>query len=234
MVIRFRFFFAGIMAFLLALPVYAHEVNGPDKVVADATGKVIQLLKDKKSVYEKAPGQFYTDVENVIDPVMAFDEIARGVMGKYAHRATDEEVDRFTKVFRESLIRFYSKAILTFDSSQLALGKVDPVSEDILKAYDAGKSRSIPVGLKIRSKDTEYVMSYSVMKKDGRWRVRNIIVEGINIGIQFRNQFGDAMNRYRSVPTVIDKWPSLMQQNEKSQEQELRDSKGLRDNEKRG
>ncbi|MCL6268884.1 ABC transporter substrate-binding protein [Sansalvadorimonas sp. 2012CJ34-2] len=221
--VSLRNFFAGLMVCFWALTTTAQAADGPDKIVGDATGKVIQLLKTERAVYEKNPGKFYDDVEQIIDPVIAFDEMGRGVMGKYAHRATDAEIARFTKVFRDSLVTFYSKAVLTFDTSQLTLGKVDSVSADTLKAYEAGKSRSIPVGLKIRSKDTEYAMSYSVMKKDGQWKVRNIVVEGINIGIQFRNQFQDAMNKYRSVATVIDKWPSLMQQETDQQQKELKE-----------
>ncbi len=214
-----RNYLAIWMVSLLALSASARAADGPDKIVGEATAKVIQLLKTGQAAYEKKPSRFYDDVELIIDPVIAFDEMGRGVMGKYAHRATDSEIERFTKVFRGSLIEFYSKAILSFDTSQLSLGKVDPVSADVLREYEAGKSRSIPVGLKIRSKDTEYTMSYSVMKKGDQWQVRNIVVEGINIGIQFRNQFQDAMNKYRSIAKVIDKWPALMTQAEQEQQQ---------------
>ncbi len=201
----------------------ANAAETPDKVSGNATARVIKLLQDNRNTYEKKPDQFYRDVEQVIDPVIAFDEMARGVMGKYAHRASDAQIKEFTGVFRSSLIHFYSKAVLTFDSSQLSLGKVDPVSPEILKEYDSGKSRSVPVSLKIKAKDAEYSISYSMMKEGGEWKVRNIIVEGINIGIQFRNQFGEAMNRYKKVEVAIEKWPELMQQTEKSQEKELRE-----------
>ena len=212
-------FFALVCTF--SLGAVAAVAESPDKVAGEATKKVIQLLKDKRDVYKKNESVFYQDVEAIIDPVIAFDEIARGVMGKYAHRASDAEIKQFTDVFRSSLVHFYSKAILTFDTSQLTVGKIDPVPADQLKDYDSGKSRSVPVNLKIRSKDQEYSMSYSMMKKNGSWKIRNIIVEGINIGIQFRNQFGEAMNRYKKVDVVIAKWPELMKQTESEQVKEL-------------
>ncbi|CAM3794991.1 MlaC/ttg2D family ABC transporter substrate-binding protein [Parendozoicomonas haliclonae] len=192
----------------------------PDKVAGQATQQVLQLLKTERDVYKKDESKFFADVEKIIDPVVAFSDIARGVMGKYAHRSSDEEIKQFAVVFRDSLVRFYSKSVLTFDTSDLSLDKVEPVAPALLKEYDAGKSRSVPVNLTIRGKDQQYVMSYSMMQKDGKWMIRNIVVEGINIGIQFRNQFADAMNKYRKVETVIDKWPELMQQSEKDQQKE--------------
>ena len=212
--------FGALLALAVAMPAMAASVS-PDKVAGDATIKVIQLMKEKRAIYEKNPEAFYHDVEMVIQPVVAFDEMARGVMGKYAHRVSDKEVDQFTEVFHATLVHFYSRAVLTFDASQLAVSKVEPVSEVILKDYESGKSRSVPVSLKIRSKDAEYTMSYSMMKQNGEWKVRNIVVEGINIGIQFRNQFSDAVNRFRSVPKAIEKWPELMKQSESEQVKEL-------------
>ena len=211
-------FFA--MAACLTLASSAMAAESPDQIAGNATEKVVKLLKTEKSLYEKNPSKFYSDVEAIIDPVIAFDEMARGVMGKYAHRASDAEIKQFSGEFRKSLIRFYSKAVLTFDTSQLSVSKVEPVSKALLQEYDAGKSRSIPVNLKIRSKDNEYAMSYSMMKKDGEWKIRNIVVEGINIGIQFRNQFTDAVNRYRKVDVVISKWSDIMQQTESGQNAE--------------
>ncbi|MTI14848.1 MlaC/ttg2D family ABC transporter substrate-binding protein [Sansalvadorimonas verongulae] len=212
----------ALMMFAVALPAQASTAT-PDKIAGNATIKVIQLMKDNRAHYEKDPEAFYRDVEQVITPVVAFDEIARAVMGKYAHRVSDKEVDQFTQVFESTLVHFYSRAVLTFDASQLSVSNVEPVPEELMKRYDAGRSRNVPVNLKVRSRDTEYTMSYSMMKQNGEWKVRNIVVEGINIGIQFRNQFENAVNRFRDVSKAIEKWPELMQQSEQEQVKELTD-----------
>ena len=45
---------------------------------------------------------------------------------------------------------------------------------------------------------------------EGGWKIRNIIVDGINIGIQFRNQFAEAMSKYGDIQYVVDHWPDIM------------------------
>ncbi|PPR13724.1 MAG: hypothetical protein CFH43_01071, partial [Proteobacteria bacterium] len=49
---------------------------------------------------------------------------------------------------------------------------------------------------------------YSMRKnKEGQWQARNMIVDGINLGLTYLNQFDSAMNRYeRNIDKVISSW----------------------------
>ena len=40
-----------------------------------------------------------------------------------------------------------------------------------------------------------YPVSYTLTKINGEWKLRNVIINGINIGKLFRDQFADAMQR---------------------------------------
>lgn len=40
-----------------------------------------------------------------------------------------------------------------------------------------------------------YPVSYTLENINGEWKVRNVIINGINIGKLFRDQFADAMQR---------------------------------------
>ena len=41
----------------------------------------------------------------------------------------------------------------------------------------------------------------------GAWKVRNIIVDGINLGLTYRNQFDGAMSRHgNDIEKVIGNW----------------------------
>ena len=66
--------------------------------------------------------------------------------------------------------------------------------------------------MKIKSTNNrEYGIVYSMVKsKDNNWKVRNIVVEGINIGIQFRNQFAAAFEQYKTIDGVTANWNSIM------------------------
>ena len=205
-----------VLAFLVvvaqfSLPVVATVVEQKPEVVAgEATQRVLTVLRENRKVFEKEPQKYYAAVDEALHSVIAFDRIARGVMGKFSRQATLEQRQTFVRTFRSSLIEFYGKAVMMLDSSRLKLSHVDPVTEEQLTAYQHREVRSIPVNLTVSSDSREYSLSYSMIQDDGQWKARNILVEGINIGVQFRNQFTHAMQKYRNVGEVIDNWALVM------------------------
>jgi phospholipid transport system substrate-binding protein len=52
-----------------------------------------------------------------------------------------------------------------------------------------------------------YPVEYSLTLEDNRWLLRNVSIEGINIGLQFRSQFASFMSQYRNdIDQVIENW----------------------------
>lgn len=52
-----------------------------------------------------------------------------------------------------------------------------------------------------------YPVSYTLEKINGEWKVRNVIINGINIGKLFRDQFQDSMQRNgNDLDKVINNW----------------------------
>jgi len=59
-----------------------------------------------------------------------------------------------------------------------------------------------------------YPLSYTMGKnKAGQWQMKNIIINGINLGLTFRNQFGSAVKDPQyggDLDKVIDAWGGLV------------------------
>jgi phospholipid transport system substrate-binding protein len=54
---------------------------------------------------------------------------------------------------------------------------------------------------------TIYPVAYSMFLDDARqWRVQNVIVNGINLGLTFRSQFASSMDQKQNIDQVIDGW----------------------------
>ena len=53
----------------------------------------------------------------------------------------------------------------------------------------------------------QYTVNDSLGLVDDVWKLRNITIEGINIGLQFRSQFAAYMHKFRNnIDLVIDNW----------------------------
>ena len=77
------------------------------------------------------------------------------------------------------------------------------------KAIPEGQ-RKATIKQEIRSSDSIYPLEYSLArKKSGEWMVVNVIINGINLGKTFRNQFAQSAQRAGGdIDQVISGWSS--------------------------
>jgi phospholipid transport system substrate-binding protein len=78
--------------------------------------------------------------------------------------------------------------------------------------------------MEIRTNTGEvYPVVYSMaLGKDQVWRMRNIIINGVNIGLTYRSQFASAVQdpQYgQSLDAVIDAWAELLSSSDDDEEE---------------
>lgn len=177
------------------------QLNEPETVVDQTTDRMLTLIDDAKGYVDQDPERFYDAVEKLLDPVIDFPRFARSVMAVYYKRATPEQRKRFEEGFKESLLRTYAKALTEFNN-----GGVNIVPSELPSRYPDRAS----VKQEIRSEGDVYPVIYSMGRSDdGDWQVRNIIINGINMGLTYRNQFASAANDPKyggDMDRVIDGW----------------------------
>ena len=174
----------------------------PRTVISQAADSLIQVIKQGKTYFDKDPDRFYSEVEKVLDPTMDFDTFSRGVMARYYKRATPDQRERFESTFKAGLVRTYGKALLDFGDEKIVV-----LPEDRPSPQPDRDS----VRMEVHSKEGKiYPVIYSMrLGSDGSWRIYNIIINGINIGLTYRNQFASAMQapeNHHSLDEVISGW----------------------------
>ncbi|MDO9618627.1 MAG: ABC transporter substrate-binding protein [Pseudomonas sp.] len=177
---------------LLAAPA-AHEV------VQQTTTTLLADLKANKEQYRTDPGAFYNALNSILGPVMDADGMSRGVMTvRYSRQASPEQMQRFQENFKRSLMQFYGNALLEYNNQDIRVlpvaGQQDP--------------ERTAVNMEIRDgKGVVYPLSYTMVNQGGTWKMRNVVINGINVGKLFRDQFAQAMQDNRNdLDKVIDNW----------------------------
>jgi phospholipid transport system substrate-binding protein len=95
-------------------------------------------------------------------------------------------------------MQFYGNALLEYDNQSIrvlpgSLAQGDMRSEVRMEVTD--------------HKGIVYPVSYTMVKIDNQWRMRNVVLNGINLGKLFRDQFAEAMQRNaHNLDRVIDSW----------------------------
>lgn len=191
----------------LALAVLALFATGLQAQTAHETvDQVMQeLFADltaNKSLYQQDNEAFFQAMDRMVGEAVDVRGVARSVMGVHARRASEEQIDRFQLTFKDSLMRFYGKALLEYDNQDVRM----------LPARKAEGDTRAEVNMEVRdTRGTVYPVVYSMVRVGDRWMLRNVKIEGLNLGLMFRDQFAELVKKNRgNLDAVIDSWAEVV------------------------
>jgi phospholipid transport system substrate-binding protein len=198
-------FFLG--QFIVAGHVVAGNVAGNieaevRQVVEDSTQQLVEKLNKEKASYTENPGRFYSEMDAALSELVDFKRIAARVMGKYARKATKEQRSRFLVSFKRSLYVAYSRALVESGAFEISVNdaKLNPRSD-----------KKASVNLVVTSASgNQYPVVYSMhFAKSNEWMLENVIVNGVNVGLAFRERFNQEVRTQKGdLDKVIDGWSS--------------------------
>ncbi|AOE63913.1 ABC transporter substrate-binding protein [Pseudomonas corrugata] len=190
----------SLLVLLAALPLMANALAAPSAhdIIQDTTTRLLADLAANKEQYKQDPGAFYDALNGIVGPVVDADGISRSIMTvKYSRKATPAQMTRFQENFKRSLMQFYGNALLEYNNQGIT---VSPAKDE------NGTRTSVDMQVK-GNNGAIYPVSYTLEQLNGEWKVRNVIINGINIGKLFRDQFADAMQRNgNDLDKTIDGW----------------------------
>ena len=120
-------------------------------------------------------------------------------MGKYSNQASDDQMEAFSRAFEKSLLDTYSSTLVEFKNEKI---NVLPPNGN-----QTGQKK-IRVNIEIVTSSNTYPGRYSMyLDLEGKWKIINIEVNGMNLGKIFRNQFYSLMERNQeNLDLVIEQW----------------------------
>ncbi len=187
------------LCLLVLLPLAGHAAAGPQDVIQTAVTSLTQRLTAEKAQLKGNNALLYRIVEENITPYVDVSGIARGVMGQFYRQANEQQRAQFTKVFKDSLVRTYANGLADYNGQQITF-----------KPYKPGPDpKKAQVDMEVRgSSGTLYPVTFQMMQDgQGQWRARNLILNGINLGLTFRNQFAAQVESNRgSLDKTIAGW----------------------------
>lgn len=190
---------ALLLSVLWCVALTAQAQQAPQQLIEDNVAALMQKLDGRKDYYAEHESELESLVDDSLDDVADFRYIGASVMGRYFSNASPEQRSRFVDTFRKTLIETYAKGLVTFDYRDIRV-----LDNDSEQRYEDQASVDMEV---VSSNGDVYPVVYTLHKRDGEWRVINVIVNGINLGLTFRNQFDQAMrDNNRDIDAVIDGW----------------------------
>lgn len=148
----------------------------------DSLGKrAIGFLSDASMSQQERKTEFRKLLEDSFD----MNTVGRFALGTYWRVATPQQRDEYSKLFNDMIVHVYSRRFEDYEGQNFEVRSYRPEGKrDVLVT-----SHIVPQG------DPEVRVDWLVRYKDGRYRIVDVIVEGVSMSITQRSDFSSIIQR---------------------------------------
>ena len=163
---------------------------------------MVETLKNNKQLFSEDRDLFEDKIKEIFEPMIDFRRISASVMGKkYYMQASKAERILFVTIFKDSLLDTYAETLAQWEDQAIETVFLDYIASPELK--------KIEVKQELNTGDSIYPILYKLRKTNDSWAITNIIINGVNLGLTFRNQFRALADEHKGdVSLTIDNWVS--------------------------
>jgi len=177
----YLFFSTCLIVFLPAAYAYAGE---PTEMARQTTDKVIDILKNKELRKPERTKERRALVRKAVSEHFDFEEMAKRSLARQWTQRTPEEKKEFVALYTDLLERTYVKKVESYSDYKVIYAEETSDSD-----YAVVKTKII-----ITSKNMDVPVAYKMEKKNGRWGVYDVVVEGVSLVNNYRNQFNNIIS----------------------------------------
>ena len=192
------------LAFVLALFCSHSDVNAesnPHQFIDSQAQEMVSIIRNNQALYASDPELFKDKINAVFEPMVDFRRVGASVMGKkYYLAASKSQRLQFIQSFKASLLDTYSSTLAQWGDQKIVT--IFPEVSELKTTEDVQQN--------LITSSNIYPITYKVRKDNsGNWLIINIIVNGVNLGLTFRNQFQAlAKEHNENIDEIIKHWTS--------------------------
>ena len=194
-----RFFSSKILfVFFLTQNLFADKIPDLHDYIDSNAQYFLTVIKEEGSNYDENPEEFKERLKNIWEPMVDVKVVSRLILSsKIYASATQSQKRLFEERTKKLLLDTYVSTLLEFDNYQI-------ITDEDIKV----NNKTFEVSVNFFSDSNSFVTKLTVYKNSlGQYRIVNIIVDGINLGLIFRNQFQDAyMENNSNLDVAIESW----------------------------
>ena len=164
--------------------------------------KMVQVLTLEAALFESDRPLYEQKIKDIFEPMIDFRRVAASVMGKkYYLLASQGERSEFVLIFKDSLLDTYAETLAQWGDSTITTKFPDSKSN----IYE----KNVEVKQVLNTGSSKYPISYKLRRNEEGWKIVNIIINGVNLGLTFRNQFQAlAVTHDENIDLTLQNWVS--------------------------
>ena len=188
--------------FILNISSFSWSDEDPYLFIDSNAQKMVQVLTENVDLFESDRELYENKIKEIFEPMIDFRRVAASVMGKkYYLMASKDERAEFVNIFKDSLLDTYAETLAQWGDSL--------ISTEFPKINLNKEITSVEVRQTLDTGSSKYPISYKLRKSNEGWKIVNIIINGVNLGLTFRNQFQAlAVSHEEDIETTLKNWVS--------------------------
>ena len=150
-----------------------------------AVNRILATIRNPDYVNPATRGPLRRQIEDEVYHIFDFGEFSSRTVGPRWQTFTPEQKSKFSEAFAELLLNTYLNRITGYNGETVSY-----TGETASRDGDRVEVRTV-----ITLKDGKKIpVAYRMLRKDGHWRVYDVIIENISLVKNYRTQFQDILN----------------------------------------
>jgi len=166
---------------LFVLPLQSLAATAKETVEVQVN-KVLTALADP-GFKDEARDAKIVKIRSIVNEIFDYTELSRRTLGREWTKFNAQQQNEFVKLFGDLLEKTYADKLLSYSSEKVVFDK-----ESMLREDQAEVTSNI-----LTADGKKIPLDYRMIKKDAGWRVYDVIIEGISLVKNYRDQFRDIL-----------------------------------------
>ena len=167
-----------------ALLASATQAGEPSEVVRKGIHGVLEILEQPELKAPEKKAERRNRMRKIIHQYFDFEEMSRRSLARAWRKRTLKEKAEFIELFSYFMERNYAGTLESYTNEKVVLGK-ETIDEEFAKVDT--------VIITTNQKEVDIV--YRLHKVEGEWRVYDVVVEGVSLIKNYRDQFRSIIRR---------------------------------------
>lgn len=170
-----------LLILLLIIPPLAYSAASSE-TLKEHVNKVLEVLRDPDLKGEPGRKVKQERIRSISEELFDFTELSKRSLGPNWNRLNTGQQEEFTKLFKSLLETVYADKITSYTDERIIFKEEITLSE-----------KTVEVPTLIVTKTSEIPINYRLLQEKGRWKVYDVVIEGVSLVNNYRTQFREVL-----------------------------------------
>jgi phospholipid transport system substrate-binding protein len=168
----------------------------PEDLIRQTLTRLMAVLSDNTLQAPEQRQVRQQRVAQVVAPSFDFAEMARRSLGQYWHRLTPAQQEEFVQIFSDLVLQSLVGRIVSRTATRSeGYGSVPNAVQYLRETIDPAGDASVQTAMTYAHEQTTEDIEYLLVRKNGTWKVYDMVAEGGSMITNYRAQFAQIIRQ---------------------------------------